>query len=109
MPSYSKNDVVLVEIVYSDLSSSKIRPGVIVHAPHPSLDVFVVPLSSQTASLLPGEFQLSDWSSAGLHVPSVVKRGIFTIHSSLVLKMLGRVSATDAAILNQSLRQWLAL
>jgi mRNA interferase MazF len=109
MPSYSKNDVVLVEIVYSDLSSSKTRPGVVVHAPHPSQDIFVVPLSSRLDMLLPGEFLLSDWGSAGLHVPSAVKRGLFTVHTSLVLKRLGQVSPTNAAMLDQSLRQWLGL
>lgn len=107
MANYSKNDVVLVEIVYSDLTSSKIRPAVVVSGPHASVDVFVVPLSSRTDGLIPGEFVLSDRAIAGLHVASAVKRGIYTVHSDLVLRGLGKLSAGDAASLDQALRVWL--
>jgi mRNA interferase MazF len=34
MLSYSKNDVILVRYPFSDLSSSKVRPAVVVSAPH---------------------------------------------------------------------------
>lgn len=66
MPSYSKNDVILVRYPFSDLSSSKIRPAVIVNAPHVSRDLFVIALTSKTSNLLAGEFILSEWREAGL-------------------------------------------
>ena len=66
MPSYSKYDVVLVQYPFSDLSSAKIRPAVVVNTPHPSQDIMLVPLTSKTQSLLAGEFVLSDWAAAGL-------------------------------------------
>ncbi len=34
MPSYLKNDVILVRYPFSDLSNSKVRPAVVVSAPH---------------------------------------------------------------------------
>jgi mRNA interferase MazF len=43
-----------------------------------------------TASLLPGEFLLADWVKAGLNIPSAVKRGIYTVHPTVVLKPLER-------------------
>ena len=52
MPSSLKNDVILVRYPFSDLSDSKVRPAVVVSAPHVSQDIFVVPLTSRTASLL---------------------------------------------------------
>ena len=58
MPSYSHNEGVLVRSPFSNLAGSKVRPAVIVSAPHPSNDVFVVPLTSRLAGLLPGEFVL---------------------------------------------------
>ena len=91
MPSYSKNDVVLVRYPFSDLTSAKVRPAVVVNAPHASQDVMVVPLTSKTASLLAGEFVLTDWQGAGLNVATAAKRGVFTIHQQLIIK---RVSAT---------------
>lgn len=109
MPSYSKNEVILVRYPFSDLSAMKVRPAVIVHAPHVSQDNLLVPLTSQTASLLSGEFVLNDWTAAGLHLPTAVKRGIYTIHSRLIVKKLGQLSARDALQVDNSLRNWLGL
>ncbi len=66
MPSYSKNDIILVRYPFSDLSATKVRPAVVVHAKHPSQDCLIVPLTSRIAGLLPGEFVLNDWAVAGI-------------------------------------------
>ncbi|CAD5937982.1 tetratricopeptide repeat protein [Planktothrix agardhii] len=71
MPNYSKNEIILVRYPFSDLLSSKVRPAVVVSTPHPSQDILIVPLTSRTASLLDGEFLLSDWSAAGLNVATL--------------------------------------
>ncbi len=52
MPSYSKPEVVLVRYPFSDLSSSKVRPAIVVNANHISRDLFVVALTSKTSNLL---------------------------------------------------------
>ena len=78
MPSYLRNEVVLVRYPFTSLAGSKVRPAVVVNALHVSQDVLIVPLTSKTMSLLPGEFVLSDWAASGLNVASAVKRGIFT-------------------------------
>lgn len=109
MPTYSKNDVILVQYPFSDLSAIKVRPAVVVNAPHPSQDSLIVPLTSKTTSLLPGEFVLTDWQVAGLNVPTAVKRGIYTVHQSLIVKLVGQLSLQDAQNLEQSLREWLGL
>jgi len=56
MSNYSRGEVVLVRYPFSDLSGSKVRPSVIINAPHSSKDVFLLPLTSKTATLLAGEF-----------------------------------------------------
>jgi mRNA interferase MazF len=109
MPSYLKNDVLLVKYPFSDLSATKIRPAVVVSGPHQFLDVFIVPLTSKTAPLSDGEFVLADWRAAGLHVPTAAKRGIYTVHPSLVQKRVGALTAADAQNLEQSLTLWLGL
>lgn len=109
MPNYSKADVILVRYPFSDLSNAKIRPAIVVSAPHVSQDIFIVPLTSRTTSLLPGEFVLADWQKAGLNVASAVKRGVFTIHQSLAIKQIGTLSQTDLEALNSVLQQWLGL
>lgn len=67
MPSYSKHDIILIHYPFSDLSSSKVRPAVVVSAPHNSQDTLVTPLTSKTGALLAGEFVLSEWAAAGLN------------------------------------------
>ena len=109
MSIYSKSDVVLVRYPFSDLSGSKIRPAVVVSAPHISKDIIIVPLTSKTSALLAGEFVLADWSQAGLNVESAVKRGVYTVHESLVAQTIGQLSDADAAKLEASLRDWLEL
>ena len=109
MPSYSRNEVILVNYPYTDLSGTKVRPAVVVQKPHASPDVLIVPLTSRTTNLRSGEFVLADWTAAGLHVSTAAKRGIYTIHPSLVVKRLGKLSPQDGRQLNQSLRDWLGL
>ncbi|MDW8269646.1 MAG: type II toxin-antitoxin system PemK/MazF family toxin [Anaerolineae bacterium] len=109
MPNYSKNDVILVRYPFSDLSSVKVRPAIVVSVPHVSRDVFIVPLTSRTAPLLAGEFVLTDWVAAGLNVPTAVKRGLYTVHENLIIKSIGRLIRADDEWVERSLREWLGL
>ncbi|MBW4542333.1 MAG: type II toxin-antitoxin system PemK/MazF family toxin [Myxacorys chilensis ATA2-1-KO14] len=109
MLNYFKNDIILVQYPFSDLSSSKVRPAVVVNALHVSQDLIITPLTSKIASLLEGEFVLSEWSAAGLNVATAVKRGLYTVHQTLVVKVIGKLADSDAEQLEQSLRGWLGL
>jgi mRNA interferase MazF len=109
MPNYSKNIIILVRYPFSDLSNAKVRPAVIVNAPHSSQDILIVPLTSKTGSLLEGEFVLADWAAARLNVVTAVKRGIYTVNRSLVIKTVGKLADVDIERLEQSLRIWLGL
>ena len=108
MPSFLKNEVILVRYPFSDLTAAKVRPAIVVGAT-PQQDCLIVPLTSRTSNLHAGEFVLVDWQAAGLNLPSAVKRGVYTVHGSLVLKSVGHLSARDARQVEQSLRQWLDL
>jgi len=109
MPSYSKGDVVLVRYPFTNRSDSKVRPAIVVSAPHQSQDVFVVPITSKTDRLRDGEFVMKDWTGAGLNAKSAVKRGLFTIHQDLLIKPVGSISPQDSRELETSLRAWLGL
>ena len=109
MPSYSRNDTILVRYPFSDLSGSKVRPAVIVSTQHVSTDLIVVPLTSKIASLLEGEFLLSEWAAAGLNIETAVKRGVYTVHESLLVKVIGKLADADADRLAQSLQAWLGI
>ena len=104
---YSKNDVILVNYPFSDLSLTKVRPAIIINAQSTSKDYFIVPLSSRTENLLTGEFIWQDWQKAGLNIKSIIKRGIFTIENTLILKKMGTLTIEDSNKLEESLKLWL--
>jgi mRNA interferase MazF len=109
MSSYSRRDIILVRYPFSDLSSSKVRPAVVINAPHSSQDILITPLTSKMELLLEGEYALCEWSAAGLNVATAVKRGVYTVHQSLVIKVIGKLADVDAERLEQSLKGWLGL
>jgi mRNA interferase MazF len=109
MNSYSKNEIILVRYPFSDLSGSKVRPAVVINAPHSSNDLMIVPLTSRISSLLSGEFVLSNWKEAGLNTPTAAKRGIFTVQNNFVIKIVGKLESPDSKKLENSLRFWLGL
>ncbi len=109
MQSYSTLDIILVRYPFSDLSASKIRPAIIVNPQYPSQDLLIVPLTSNTQNLLPGEFVLANWKRSGLKVATAVKRGIYTIDKNIVVKRIGKIVPPDARILEKSLKLWLGL
>jgi len=107
MHSYLRNDVIVVRYPFANLASSKVRPAVVISVSHVSEDVFVVPLTSKITPLLPGELVLADWADAGLNVATAVKRGIYTINRSLIIRKVGKLSTSDIKNLEGSLREWL--
>ncbi len=102
----SRNDVVLLPIPFSDLSSTKVRPAIVIGHGSKGGDLFLIPITSR---LPQGDFPIRDWESCGLNVPSAVKGQMATVESSLVLKITGRLSEADIKILDHHLRQWLEL
>jgi mRNA interferase MazF len=103
-PSSSKTDIILVHYPFLDLSSSKVRPAVVMSSPHVSQDIIITPLTSKTASLLESEFVLSEWSAAGLNVATAIKRGLYTVQESLVIRAISKVGDADTRQLGQSLQ-----
>jgi hypothetical protein len=57
--------------------------------------------------LLSGEFVLGDYRGAGLHVPTALKRGFYTVQEHLVISPVGRLTAPDLSALEQSVAYWL--
>jgi mRNA interferase MazF len=102
----SRDDVVLLPIPFTDLSSSKVRPAVVVgHGSWPG-DLFVVPVTSQLQN---ADLIIGQWVEAGLNVPSGIKGQICTVEVRLVRKVVGQITAPDRTALDVLLRKWLEL
>ena len=100
----SKNDVVLLPIPFTDLTSRKVRPAIVIG--RNGADLFLVPISSVLSNT---DFPLKEWSATGLNVPSGVKAQLATVEERLVVKVVGSISAADLQTLNERLRSWLQL
>lgn len=64
----SRNDIVLLPIPFTDLTSRKVRPAVVIG--RNGADLFLVPISSV---LINTDFPILEWKISGLNVPSGVK------------------------------------
>lgn len=100
----SRNEVVLLPIPFSDLTSRKVRPAIVIGKQRS--DVFVVPISSQLGNT---DWPLEEWSAAGLNVPCGVKAQVATVEEQQIIKIIGKLQRRDVDTLNMRLRSWLQL
>lgn len=110
-------DVVLVTFPFSELSSTKKRPALVLrHTRHTSRIqlVTVAMITSKLEGLaLEGDVHLKEWESAKLLHPSLVRLSkIATIDHHLADHVLGKLAARDLVetkrVLRQLYRFWLS-
>ena len=114
--TYKRGSVVVVEVRFSDLSSAKKRPGLIVsmEAVHRKLpDVIVCPISSRPRYYErpgPGDEPLRNWKSAGLRYPSTVRASkVIAVDKGIIGRTVGRISVDDLRRVDDALRKVLGL
>jgi mRNA interferase MazF len=100
----SRHDVVLLPIPFTDLTSRKVRPAIVIG--RNGLDLFLAPISSVLSNT---DFPLAQWRAAGLNVPCRIKAQLSTVEERLVVKIVGKLASADSQLLNQRLRGWLQL
>lgn len=111
--AYRRGDVLLVPFPFSDLSSTKVRPALVVssaayHRSEP--DLILAAVTSRlpaTPNLL--DYELTDWRAAGLRYPSALKPVLFTLDPARVLYRVGALTSRDQSEVDQRLRLALEL
>lgn len=92
-------DVILVKFPFTNLTSAKQRPAVIVSGSAYNSnrrDVVILAITSQLSSIADfAHGQITDWRAAGLLKPSLFKPILATIEQSLIIKKLGSLAETD--------------
>ena len=98
-------DVLLVPIVFSEGTTAKKRPVLIVHDAG-DLDLLVVPVTSHSSR--GGEdVKLEDWRAAGLRLPSTARMSkLATVAKSRVVRKLGHLTDRDAQETRQALHRF---
>ena len=111
--TWSRGDVVLVPIGFTDQSGVKRRPAVIVSSNAYNARSPDVMIASITSNLLairhPGDHLIRDWQAAGLPRPSLAQAKIATVEAAIIDRRLGCLSDDDLAALDRGLRQALGL
>ena len=106
MTTYNFGDIVLVPFPFTDQSTIKKRPAVVVSSDaynRKRPDIIIMAVTSQMLSAAYfGDIAINQWQHAGLLKPSVIKPIVATIEKSLVIKTLGRLNIEDRNSLRES-------
>ncbi len=104
--SYKRGDVVLVRFPFTDLTTTKRRPALVISTElynQSQINLIIAAITSQTRRSDIGDCLIQNWREAGLVKPSQVKAVIATIEQNLVLKKLGTLAPNDMEIVEQAL------
>lgn len=96
MTNYERGNIILVPFPFSDQTTTKKRPAVVISSDgynENSPDIIIMAITSRTEQTFPpvpiragniGECFIENWQTAGLLRPSTMKPAISTIEKSLI-------------------------
>jgi mRNA interferase MazF len=109
MTRFDAGDVVLVRYPFTDLTTTKKRPAIVLSSTSYAdrfRDVVLMPLTSQTDSEL--SLAISNWAAAGLVKPTWIKPSVGTLSVRLIIRRLGTLHAEDTPVVRAALSILLA-
>ncbi|RKX69511.1 MAG: type II toxin-antitoxin system PemK/MazF family toxin [Spirochaetes bacterium] len=96
--TYRQWDIILVPFPFTDLTTNKKRPALIISPDeyNRGLDVIIAFITSNIKSPNKmGDYQIQDWKISNFPKPSMLRMKFATIDTSIVKKKLGVLSDTD--------------
>lgn len=112
MTSFSRGDIVLVKFVFADEKGAKQRPGLIVSADRyhqGRREAILAAITSNVGRTLVGDYKIKAWREAGLLYPSIVTGIVRTIKQEMVVSRVGELPALEMHLVEDKLREILAL
>ena len=102
MGLFAVGTVVILSFSFSDLSSSKVRPALVLAEASPE-DLILCQISSHAyRDLKAFEIKVSDFASGGLRVTSYARPGkLFTAHRKILLQEKGKLKAAVTAAIQK--------
>jgi mRNA interferase MazF len=104
--SLAKGDIVLVPFPFTDLTGTKLRPGLILWVDNAGNDITLCFISSQNVTnLTPEEFVLdpsdAEFADTGLKIVSKVRvTRLVTLERRLIIRRIGKLGANQIQQLN---------
>ena len=108
MTNYKFGDVILVPFPFTDQTTTKKRPAVIVSSndyQRERFDLVLIAVTSQSNPVTSfGEITITEWKAVNLIKPSIIKPVLTTISKELVIKKLGQLEEVDRQALQNLLQ-----
>lgn len=109
MPTFNQFDVVVVPFPYTDSSTSKRRPALVLSDARSfngkiGQSVMAMITSAQHSSW-PLDVDIADLDAAGLPAPSTIRMKLFTLDHRIVIRSCGRLADIDQAKMRAALQQ----
>lgn len=96
--TYKKWDIVLVPFPFTDLTTSKKRPGLVISPDEynkgPDILILFITSKLDREERL-GDYKIERWDESKLPKPSMIRMKFATIDKSIVVKKIGRLSEFD--------------
>lgn len=93
-----KWDIILVPFPFTNLTTSKKRPALVVspNKYNEGEDIVIAFITSKLDNpRKPGDYKIIKWKEAKLPLPSMIRMKFATIDRNIVIKSLGRLSVLD--------------
>lgn len=100
---YQKGDIVLVPFPFTDLSSTKTRPAVVVSTQEFEKETgsIIVAMVTSIRHNTPFDSELKNWNEAHLLAPSWVRAKLATIEPKLIRFQPGKLTQSDLEEVNR--------
>lgn len=98
MINYNRWDILLVPFPFTDLTSTKKRPALVISPDEYNLrkDLIIIFITSHlTVDKKAGDYRIKEWAKSNLPKPSMIRMKFATIDQSMVIKKIGKLSKKD--------------
>ncbi len=111
LAAYQPFDIVVVPFPFTDRTTLKRRPALVLSAPTftDDSDHVIAAMVTTTQLRWPSDVALRDAEAAGLVIGSWVRFKIFTLPVDLIVRPLGRLSGPDGERVRQGVRSTLPI
>ncbi len=103
---YEQGDVVLIPFPFTDLTSSKTRPTVVLstNTYQKVTESIIVAMITSVSHTTIFDYKIKEWESANLIKPSLVRTKVASLSPSMVRYKAGKLSAIDLVEVQQRIK-----
>ncbi len=109
MTRYKPGEIILVPFPFTDLSSTKKRPALVV-SPNDYNNQGDVVIAFITSNMegppRVGDYLLTDWQEAGLPLPSKLRMKFATVSAEIIVKSIGNITGNERSKIGKILKDF---